>query len=75
VQPGPYGPNIAVRVEFMAHHVPSQAGKVTHALFVTLVVPLPLINTVARSAMLVDARMAQVSCGGITINTTVLSST
>ena len=30
------GPNIAVRVEFMARHVPSQAGNVTHGLFVTL---------------------------------------
>jgi hypothetical protein len=28
--------NTAVRVEFMARHVPSQAANVTHALFVTL---------------------------------------
>ena len=26
----------AVRVEFMARHVPSQAGNVTHDLFITL---------------------------------------
>ena len=30
------GPNIAVRVEFMARHIPSQAGNVTHAVFVPL---------------------------------------
>ena len=44
--------NIAVRVEFMARQVPSQAGNVTHDMpfaFRYAFVPLPLIKACTRS--------------------------
>jgi hypothetical protein len=39
------GFNIAVRVEFMARHVPSSAGNETSEDFETLFVSFPLINS------------------------------
>ena len=41
------GLNTAIRVEFMARHVPSQAGNATHDLFVTRLYPCHLCLSIA----------------------------